>query len=194
MRPKHGNIDNTASPVPHRSQAIIEAMVPSLHTRANAASAELQLRARILAIDYGRRRLGLAVSDEMGVTAHTLPVIERTNRRMDIRRLRELVKEKGITAILVGFPVHLSGRVSEMAEKAEKFAMHLKKELRLPVVLRDERLTSWEAEQMSEELGLKRGKNAEIDSIAAAILLHEYLSEARSLREPGLAAPDRCEK
>lgn len=169
-------------------------MPSSIHTRGHAGAAELPLHTRILAVDYGRRRLGLAVSDELGKIAQTLPVMLRTNRRMDVRRLRELVKQKGITAILVGLPVHLSGRVSEMAEEAGKFAERLAKELGLPVELRDERLTSWEAAQMSEELGVRRGKNTEIDSVAAAILLREYLSEARSQREPGLAARHRCEK
>lgn len=156
-------------------------MALSARSRNVSHTSESPLPARILAIDYGRRRLGLAVSDELGVTAHTLPVIARTNRRMDMRRLREVVKEKRIEAILVGSPVHLSGAMSEMAEEAERFAARLKKELALPVELRDERLTSWQADQMSKEL--VHGKDAPIDSVAAAILLREYLDEARARRE-----------
>lgn len=144
---------------------------------------------RILAIDYGRKRLGLAVSDELGVTAQTLPAIIRTNRRADTRRFRELVKDKNIGMIVVGFPIHLSGKMSEMAEEAEKFAERLEKELRLPTELRDERLTSWEAEEISGESGHR--KHTEIDSVAAAILLREYLEEKRLLTKskPAVHAP-----
>ncbi len=167
-------------------------MASPTHTRGAAAPAELPLRAGILAIDYGRKRLGLAVSDELGLTAHTLPVIVRTNRRSDMRRLRELAKEKVIQLILVGSPLHLSGRTSEMAEEAAKFAERVEKELGLPVELRDERLTSWEAEQMTGQS--KTGKNSEIDSVAAAILLREYLEEVRTLRKSKLPVRESCEK
>lgn len=163
-----------------------------MRTRDSALPAESPLRSRILAVDYGRRRLGLAVSDELGVTAQTLPALLRTNRRTDIRRLRELVRDKRVGTIVVGFPVHLSGRLSEMAEEAERFAMHLKKELRLPVALRDERLTSWEASEMADELGI--AKNEPVDSVSAAILLREYLNEERTHGESGPAARERCEK
>lgn len=109
-----------------------------------------------------------------------------------MRRLRELAKEKVIQLILVGSPLHLSGRTSEMAEEAAKFAERVEKELGLPVELRDERLTSWEAEQMTGQS--KTGKNSEIDSVAAAILLREYLEEVRTLRKSKLPVRESCEK
>jgi putative holliday junction resolvase len=167
-------------------------MASSTRTRGTADHAELPVRAKILAIDYGRKRLGLAVSDELGLTAHTLPVIVRTNRGADMRRLRELAKEKVIRLIIVGSPVHLSGRMSEMAEEAEKFAARLEKELGLPVELRDERLTSWEAEEMARQS--KASKNSEIDSVAAAILLREYLEEAHAVRTSKSTVRESCEK
>lgn len=167
-------------------------MASSTRTRGAADPAELPLRARILAIDYGRKRLGLAVSDELGLTAQTLPVMPRTNRRMDMRRIREVVKEKRIGLILVGSPLHLSGRISEMSEEAEKFAERLEKEVRLPVELRDERLTSWEAEGIAKQS--KTGKNSEIDSVAAAILLREYLEEPRAIRKSKPPVRESCEK
>ena len=150
-------------------------------TRATGTSndtASSSKSSRILAIDYGRRRIGLAISDELGVTAQPLAVMERKNRRTDHARLRDIVKQNGVSAILVGLPLHLSGEQSEMAVEASRFAHHLQKELGLPVKFRDERLTSWEAEQMAAELGLR--KNAGIDSLAAAILLREYLDETSS--------------
>lgn len=120
----------------------------------------------------------MAISDELGLTGQPLPAIERKNRRTDLARLRDIVKQNGVTAILVGLPLHLSGESSEMAAEATRFADRIQKELGLPVKLRDERLTSWEAEQMAAQLGLR--KNADIDSLAAAILLREYLDETAS--------------
>lgn len=137
--------------------------------------------ARILAIDYGRRRIGLAISDELGVIAQPLATIERKNRRADLQRLRDLVKRNEVRAILVGFPIHLNGKSSEMAEEAARFAAVIREALKLPVELRDERLTSWEAEQMAEELGFK--KKADLDSLSAAILLREYLNDSASRKK-----------
>lgn len=154
-------------------------MVSSAHTKDSSVRTSASSKpARILAIDYGGRRIGLAISDELGITAHPLPVLQRKNRRTDIARLRDIVKQNGVGAILVGLPVHLSGQQSEMAAEAAQFAARIQKELGLPVKLRDERLTSWEAEELATELGFR--KNADIDSLAAAILLREYLDEAAS--------------
>jgi putative Holliday junction resolvase len=131
--------------------------------------------ARVLAIDYGKRRIGLAVSDELGITAVPLAPLERKNRQEDIRRLREIARKYKITLILVGLPLHLAGHAGEMANESARFASRIQKELGLPVELRDERLTSWEAERtLKENAGRKRG-NASVDSVAAAILLRDYL-------------------
>ena len=96
-----------------------------------------------------------------------------------MRRLREIVRENEVGLILVGSPVHLGGQAGEMAAEASRFAERAGKELGLPVALRDERLTSWEAEEIAKETGSRRNtKN--LDSMAAAILLREYLDETRS--------------
>lgn len=145
---------------------------------------------RILAIDYGRKRFGLALSDELGLTAQPLATWLRTNRRNDVRRLRELARQHAVGRILVGLPVHLDGRPSEMAAEAERFAARIGKELGLPVELVDERLSTWEAEQTLEsaapagELGCSRSSAArkrrgEMDQIAAAIILRDYLARER---------------
>ena len=147
---------------------------------------------RILAIDYGRRRIGLAISDELGLTAQPLATMQRKNRRADMRQLADLAKKNGVGAIQVGSPVHLSGLQSEMAEEAARFAARLREELRLPVELRDERLTSWEAQQVVAELGL--GKNADIDALAAAVLLRQYLDEQHNRRKSQRPVHARCEK
>lgn len=133
---------------------------------------------RILAIDYGRRRIGLAISDELRLTARPLTTIVKKNRRDDMRRLREIVRENEVGFILVGSPVHMGGHAGEMAEEAARFAERVGKEMGLPVALRDERLTSWEAGEIAKETGKKNTKN--LDSMAAAILLREHLDETRN--------------
>jgi putative pre-16S rRNA nuclease len=133
-------------------------------------------RARILAIDYGRKRIGLALSDELGVTAQPLLTLVRTNRREDFRRLREICRLHGVHRILVGHPVHMSGEPGEMAQEAERFAARLQDELAIETKLLDERLTSWEAQQsLASSAHSRRKRRATLDSLAAAILLREYL-------------------
>jgi putative Holliday junction resolvase len=102
-------------------------------------------RRAILAIDYGRTRIGLALSDELKSTARPLQILQRTNRRDDVRRLRELCREYSVGKIVVGWPIRLDGTPGEMAAETEQFAERLRKQLGLPVELMDERLSSWEA-------------------------------------------------
>jgi putative Holliday junction resolvase len=102
---------------------------------------------RILAIDYGRKRIGLALSDELGATAQP---------------------------IIVGHPLHMTGEAGEMAAEAASFAMRLSKELGIETELVDERLTTWEARQTMTETKSRR-KGEPIDAIAAAVLLRDYL-------------------
>lgn len=148
-------------------------MGPFPHAAAKASPAASSKRTRILALDYGRRRIGLAISDELGITANPLPVLQRKNRREDMSHLREIASANGVARILIGLPLHLSGERSEMAEEASRFASRLTKELGLPVEQLDERLTSWEAEQLAKES--HHAKTADLDSLSAAILLREYL-------------------
>lgn len=129
-------------------------------------------RRRILGLDYGRKRIGLAVSDELRLTAQPLQILTRKNRADDVRRLREICREQGVARIIVGHPVHITGEPGEMAEEAARFAARLKKELGIEVELLDERLTSWEAEQT---VAGTRRSSAPLDDVAAAILLREYL-------------------
>jgi putative holliday junction resolvase len=135
---------------------------------------------RILAIDYGRKRIGLAISDELGRTAQPLDVLIHKNRREDIRRLREICREHGVRHILVGHPLHITGEAGEMANETARFANRLGKELGIAVELADERLTSWEAQQITNEIGSTRPRKAPVDAVAAAILLREYLDKKRS--------------
>jgi putative Holliday junction resolvase len=145
----------------------------------------------ILAIDYGKKRLGLALSDELGATSSPFATWTRINRRRDLARLRDLVRQRGVCRIVVGLPLHLDGAPSEMSEEAQRFAVRVEKALGLPVEMMDERLSSWEArETLSAQNSNKRArrdssgrsetrKKTPIDDIAASIILQDYLDRAR---------------
>src|SRR5579863_9392089 len=131
-------------------------------------------RNRILAIDYGRKRIGLALADELRVTAQPLGTLLRTNRQSDLRRLRETCRSHAVSRIIVGHPLHITGEAGEMADESARFASRLRKELGLEVELVDERLTTWEARQVRP--GSKRdesGKRPPVDDLAAAVLLRD---------------------
>jgi putative holliday junction resolvase len=149
----------------------------------------------VLAIDYGKKRLGLALSDELGVTSRPFAIWTRTNRRNDLSRLRELARQNAVRRIVVGLPLHLDGGKSEMSEEAEAFAARLEKALGLPVELMDERLSSWEAQQSPAAAKSMRrtsrpqrrratgqapaNPKTSLDGIAAAIILQDYLDRLR---------------
>src|SRR5216110_105680 len=148
------------------------------------------VRGSILAIDYGRERMGLAIADANVQVAQPLSTMERINRNEDMRRLRELVREHSVRQIVVGLPLKLDGTRGEMAEEAERFARRVRKQIGVPVDMVDERLTSWEAERLLEETqgrflhvekpgGARKQKRAAerltVDAVAAAVILKEYL-------------------
>src|SRR3989449_10899011 len=163
-------------------------------------------RQSILAVDYGRARIGLALADSEMRMAQPLSTMERINRNEDMRRLRELVREQGIKQIVVGLPLRLDGTRGEMAEEVERFAQRLRKQIGVPVEMVDERLTSWEAERLLEEVqgrfihdekltGNKKPKNVQakmtVDAMAAAVILKEYLDrqeQAAERAEPNMKA------
>lgn len=161
------------------------------------ASPSLENTGSILAIDYGRRRIGLAISDLLGLTSQPLQTLERTNRRNDLRRLREIVRRHEVRRVVIGHPLHLDGSAGEMAAEVARFAARIERELRLPVELVDERLSSWEAEQIlagGEEVSSKQGaigsrrpgrqRAEEVDQVAAAVILRDYLERTRQRSAP----------
>ncbi|HEX3370941.1 MAG TPA: Holliday junction resolvase RuvX [Candidatus Acidoferrales bacterium] len=145
----------------------------------------------ILAIDYGKKRLGLALSDEFGITSRPFATWTRINRRRDLARLRELVGKEKIRRIIVGLPLHLNGAPSEMSEEARGFGLRVEKAIGIPVEMVDERLSSWEAlETIARRDSGRRFRSAAgrneskkvnaIDDVAAAIILRDYLDRART--------------
>jgi putative holliday junction resolvase len=134
--------------------------------------------------------MGLAIADSKARMAQPLSTLERINRNEDMRRLRELVREHGVKQIVVGLPLRLDGTRGEMAEEAERFAQRMRKQIGVPVEMVDERLTSWEAERLLEEVQgrfireekLASGRKAKkvqekmsVDAVAAAVILKEFL-------------------
>jgi putative Holliday junction resolvase len=177
-------------------------------TPSNRSAQEIQRsenpRTRILGIDYGRVRIGLAIADTDTAMPRPLDTLERVNRNEDMRRLREIARDHGVKQIVVGLPLRLDGTRGDMAEEATRFAERLKKQLGLPVEMVDERLTSWEAERMLEEQsgrvlrkvnarGARIGQSHErkskvtgkqtVDAMAATVILKEYVVMQQSAKE-----------
>src|ERR1019366_6126147 len=151
--------------------------------RALSLAANPRTTGVILAIDYGKKRLGLALSDEFCVISRPFATWTRINRRRDLARLRELVRQQGVRRIVVGLPLHLDGTPSEMSEEVKRFAARLEKALGIPVEMMDERLSSWEAKQTLSGVTSRtrarraassqaaRTRKTHLDDVAAAIIL-----------------------
>ena len=134
---------------------------------------------RILALDLGRKRIGLALSDELGVTAQGLETLQRVGRRDDIEALRRLASENNVKLIVMGDPLHMSGEQSRQGEYTREFARALEYKTGLPIRFWDERWTSREAERTLRGSGIAQGeRKAAIDRLSAVILLQSYLDSA----------------
>ena len=141
------------------------------------------LPGRILALDVGARRIGLAVSDPLGITAQGLDTLRRSNKRTDLAHLGSLIEEYQVAEIVVGYPLKMSGHPGTQAEKISVFAEELRRRFSLPVHLWDERLTSAEANRVlrQSEISIRRRGQA-VDRMAAVLILQNFL-ESRAARE-----------
>ena len=129
-----------------------------------------------MALDVGRKRIGLAISDELGITAQGLETLERQGRRDDIEVLRKLAAERGVTKFLLGDPLHMSGAASRQGSYTREFAAELERKTGLSVEFRDERWTSREAERTIRGAGVANAdRKSTIDRLSAVILLQGYL-------------------
>ncbi len=141
---------------------------------------------RILALDLGARRIGLAVSDELGITAQGLPTLQRRNLRADLEALAALLGDYGVTLVLVGNPLHMSGRESAGTALALEFAGKLRARTGVEVRMWDERLTTREASRVLAESGVSLAKRSRaVDRLSAVLLLESYLDSLRA-GEPAL--------
>ena len=136
-------------------------------------------KARVLALDLGKRRIGLAISDGLGLMAHGLKTLERTRIREDLDRLANIASERNVQMFLIGNPLHLGGEESKGTHTARDFGRRLSAKTGIPVELWDERLTSVEANEILAERGVnpERRKGA-VDRVAAILLLERYLEVA----------------
>ncbi len=142
------------------------------------------LHRRVLALDVGSRRIGVAVSDPLGITAQGLETIQRQNKRRDWAALSAVLKQYDVGEIVVGLPLRLSGAEGTQSEKMRQFADELRKQSGLPVHLWDERWTSTEANRLLRETNLSIAKRGQaVDRIAAVLILQSWLA-ARSSPAP----------
>ncbi len=144
---------------------------------------------RYLGLDIGSRRIGVAVSDELGLTAQPVLTLERrSNRRPisrdDLRSLARLCRRYGVTGIVVGNPVHLSGELSPQAARTQAFAAALGELTGLPIHLWDERLTTQEAHELLYRAGRKRQEHKRVvDQVAVTLILQSFLDEKQGVRD-----------
>ena len=152
---------------------------------------------KILAVDYGRARIGLAIAESLNGIPQPFGTLHRVNRNEDMRRLRELARDNSVGLVLVGLPLRLDGEQGDMADETQRFARRLRKQIGIAVKMVDERLTSWEAERILEEQYGRKSKQSgaaskkkdsdkiTVDSVAATIILREYFQRQNpAAKEP----------
>jgi putative Holliday junction resolvase len=129
-----------------------------------------------MAVDYGRKRVGIAVTDPQCTISQPLSTLKVTSRRQIVQRLSGLIEELDIDRVIVGYPCSLNGVPTEMAHEIERFIRQLKKRVKINIVLWDERLTSKYAHTTLKAMGIRRHKDT-VDQVAACIMLDEYLKK-----------------
>lgn len=143
----------------------------------NAAQARPHAEGRLLALDFGTRRIGVAVSDELQLSVRPLPALERTSWKRTVRAIAELRQSFDVQTVVFGLPLSLDGSDGEAAREARRLARNLSLTLGVPVLLQDERLSSRAAEEHLRELGLDgEAIKQRVDSEAAAIILRDFLA------------------
>jgi putative Holliday junction resolvase len=140
---------------------------------------------RILALDYGTKRIGVALSDELGWTAQPLETFERRTLDRDVAHVASLVQAHAVGTVVLGFPLQMDGREGPAIQAMRNFAVHLEQGLPVPLVLWDERLTTKAAEDLliAADVSRKKRKGA-VDRVAAAILLQSYLASREEAARP----------
>ena len=132
---------------------------------------------RVLAIDLGSKNIGIAVSDALGLTVRPLETIKRSSDEKTIAQVKAVVDDLEVEAVVLGLPVRLDGTMGDAANAVMSFKEKLCARIDVPVMTQDERLTSYEAEQIMSERGFSRGKRkARSDEFAAMIILRDYLA------------------
>jgi putative Holliday junction resolvase len=134
---------------------------------------------RILGLDYGEKRIGAAVCDELGMTAQGLPTIIRKSKKHDLDILGNLIKSYNVEKIIIGYPVRLDGSEGIQCEKVNRFSVLLNKTFSLPVIKWSETLSTKEAEEILINAGVRWQKRKKmVDKLAACLILQNYLDSA----------------
>lgn len=134
------------------------------------------MQGRVLAIDMGSKRVGLAVSDELRMTVRTLPALPRTPWKRLLSSLAELCVQFDVRSIVLGLPLRLDGTEGDAAREVRRVAYNLQLTLKIPLFFQDERLTSKDAESSLRERGFREGEISDrVDSEAASIILNDFL-------------------
>jgi putative Holliday junction resolvase len=140
---------------------------------------------RVMALDYGERGVGVAISDELQLIARPLTTIRREKQRYAqvLERIRELVVENEIVTLVVGLPLNMDGSRGAAVERVESFVSDLRRSVSIPIVTVDERLTSREADRILREMGVGlRERRERSDEYAASVILQDYIDEQK--RDP----------
>jgi putative holliday junction resolvase len=138
--------------------------------------------ARVLGMDVGSRRIGLAISDPLGITAQGLETLQRRNKRTDFATLERVIKQYEVKEIVIGLPLRMSGQAGTQSTKMQEFAEEVGRRFHLPVYLWDERLTSAEANRLLRETELSIEKRAKaVDRMAAVLILQGWMESRRRL-------------
>ena len=140
---------------------------------------------RVLGLDVGDKRIGIAISDELRITTRGLLTLDRTNIKNDIQKISDIASENECSAVILGLPLNVSGEDSKQTEKIRMFAVKLEnkflsfpKEERIEIYFQDERFSTQIAEQLLDEIGVKKPKKRKIiDQEAACVILEDWLSE-----------------
>lgn len=139
-----------------------------------------QPQGRIMALDLGEKRIGVAVSDELRMVAKSYGVIKRKSRQEDFARYSKIAAEQGVTLIVVGLPVPLGGVEGEKAAWVRDYSTEMAQSIHVPVTFWDEALTTVQAEAALREQGVKRKRaRKRVDAVAAAFILQSYLDALR---------------
>ncbi|MBP1691875.1 MAG: 4-amino-4-deoxychorismate lyase [Bacteroidetes bacterium] len=140
---------------------------------------------RILGLDYGSRRIGVALCDELGMTAQGIATVVRKNRETDLEAIADLARRHGVEGIVVGYPLRLDGSEGIQCEKINRFVRRLESRLSLPIIRWDETLSTKEAEELLRERGVRPERRREaVDRVAACLILQGYLdAKARKVKQ-----------
>jgi putative Holliday junction resolvase len=131
---------------------------------------------RVLGLDVGSKRIGMAISDPLGITAQGIETLQRRNKRTDFARLEEIIRQYQVSEMVMGLPLRMTGAEGIQAEKMQLFAEEIRRRFRVPVHLWDERLSSVQANRLLRETEMSIKRRAEVvDQMAAVLILQSWM-------------------